>query len=131
MDDWVALIKSAPPGAPWAQQVRDSVEQIAADRHEDISGRLPAAAAGPAPAAAALGADQQQIRGMVDGLDARLRAQPKDLQGWTMLMRARMVLGEPQAAQDALKRGLAALAGDASDQSQLTTAARSLQVPGS
>ena len=45
MDDWIALLKSAPPDAPWAPQVRSFVEKVAADRHIDLKGRLP-----PAPA---------------------------------------------------------------------------------
>jgi cytochrome c-type biogenesis protein CcmH len=45
MDDWIALLKSAPPGAPWAPEVRSFVEKVAQDRHVDLTGRLP-----PAPA---------------------------------------------------------------------------------
>ena len=36
MDDWIALLKSAPADAPWAQEVRSFVEQQARSRGEDI-----------------------------------------------------------------------------------------------
>src|SRR6201996_4739057 len=48
MDDWIALLKSAPPDAPWAPEVRGFVEKVAQERHIDLTGRLP-----PAPAATA------------------------------------------------------------------------------
>ncbi len=128
MADWIALLKSAPPGAPWADQVRGYVQQVAAERHEDISSRLPAAAA--APAAAQSAAAQPMVQGMVAGLDARLRARPRDLQGWIMLMRARMVMSQPQAAKDAYQRGLDAFRDSPGAEAQLKTAAGRLGVPG-
>ncbi|WP_296816221.1 c-type cytochrome biogenesis protein CcmI [Brevundimonas sp.] len=44
MDDWIALLNSAPPDAPWLPQVRGFVEQVAAERGIDISDRLNAPA---------------------------------------------------------------------------------------
>ena len=44
MDDWIALLNSAPPDAPWLPQVRGFVEQVAAERGIDISDRLDAPA---------------------------------------------------------------------------------------
>ena len=41
MADWIALLKSAPPGAPWAPEVRGFVIRIAAQRGEDVSSKLP------------------------------------------------------------------------------------------
>jgi cytochrome c-type biogenesis protein CcmH len=125
MADWIALLKSAPPGAPWVAAVRSDVEQRAAERREDISGQLP-----PQAGAAPIDPGQQpMVRNMVEGLDARLRAQPRDLQGWIMLMRARMVLRQASGAQDAYRRGLQAFADSPSDQARLRSAAASLGVP--
>jgi cytochrome c-type biogenesis protein CcmH len=138
MADWIALLKSAPPGAPWVPQVRSFVVQAAAQNHMDISGQLPpapAADAGPAsnPDAAAQirqmdpAAQKAMIQGMVERLAARLKANPKDRDGWINLMRARLVLGDPSGAQGVYH---AALAGDAADGPALTTAAKQLGVPG-
>jgi cytochrome c-type biogenesis protein CcmH len=120
MADWIALIKSAPPGAPWVAQVRAAVEQTAAQNHMDISGQLPPQPGGPAtdPAAAAQirqmspAAQKAMIASMVGRLAARLKANPKDPEGWINLMRARMVLGDAPAAQAAYHD---ALAGDPPD----------------
>lgn len=46
----------------------------------------------------------QMIRGMVDGLAARLAENPQDAPGWTRLIRARIVLGDPVDADIARMR---------------------------
>ncbi len=69
-------------------------------------------------------ADQQKmIRGMVDGLAAKLKANPKDEQGWLRLMRARQVLGDAGAARAARDQALAAFNGDAAAQGRIRAAA--------
>lgn len=151
MTAWIDLINSAPPGASWAAEVRAFVEDLARQRGQDISARLrPAPAGSPAAAAAAVPpgipgptaaqvadaekmspADQQaMIQGMVGGLEERLRASPRDREGWVRLMRARMVLGDSAAATAAWRSGLRAFADSPADQSALTEAARGLRVPG-
>jgi cytochrome c-type biogenesis protein CcmH len=47
---------------------------------------------------------QQMIRGMVDGLAAKLKADPEDLDGWLRLARAYTVLGERDKAADAYEQ---------------------------
>ena len=147
MAAWVDLINSAPDGAPWATEVRTFVEDLARERGQDISGRLRPAVASttpsvvpgrPGPTAAQVAeaqtmapADRQaMIRGMVDGLEARLASAPRDRDGWEQLMRARMVLEDPQAATAAYRAGLRAFADAPADQAALTAAARALRVPG-
>jgi cytochrome c-type biogenesis protein CcmH len=151
MEDFITLLKSAPPDAPWAVQVRNYVEDLAKDQHIDISGRLPPAAA-PAPQAgmpapqagisgptgdqvAAAGqmsdADRQaMIHTMVDKLAGELKANPHDSGGWVRLMRARMVLGESDKAAEAYKQARQAFAGTPAAQVALQEAAKSLGVPG-
>lgn len=54
------------------------------------------------------GADRQQmILGMVETLDARLKNEPDNFDGWMRLVRSYGVLGMKDKAADALKRGLA------------------------
>ncbi|MDT7934943.1 MAG: c-type cytochrome biogenesis protein CcmI [Sphingomonadaceae bacterium] len=82
-------------------------------------------------AASRLPPSQQQdmIRSMVDRLAARLKSNPQDPEGWLRLMRARMVLGDPQAAAAARREALAALS-DASARAQIEQGAKALGVPG-
>ena len=53
------------------------------------------------------------IRGMVEGLDARLKENPNDLAGWLRLIRARKVLGEEDKAKEALARARQVFSGNA------------------
>ncbi len=144
MDDWIALIASAPPGAAWEPEIRARVEQSAKDRGLNISARLPRetaaaeAAALPGPTAdqvaqaSQLPADQQQsmVSGMVDSLAARLKTSPRDAAGWTMLLRSRMNLGQTAQARSDLQSALAAFAGEPNQQAQLRQTARQLGIPG-
>lgn len=144
MSDWIDLVNSAPPGAPWVGEVRRFVEDLAQQRGIDISTRLkPASTAAtgsamPGPNAEQVAAAQSMapedrdamIRGMVDGLEQKLRANPRDPEGWVRLMRARMVLGDRTAAATALRNARAGLSGDASGLAQVNEAARGLGVPG-
>lgn len=119
MADWIALIKSAPPDAPWVADVRTFVAKVAADRGIDLASQLSG------------GQDPQQamIRAMVDRLAAQLEAQPRDEDGWVRLMRSRMVLGQPDAAAHALQDAIAAFADAPDTQARLRAAAKGLGVP--
>lgn len=124
LDRWATLIASTPADAPWLDVVRQRLTEAAEDLDLDIAEVMPE----PLPARTANGAPQltpeqraemeamtpderdAMVREMVDGLDARLRENPMDLEGWERLIRARMVQGERDAAQDALGRALEAFA---------------------
>ena len=144
MDDWIALIRSAPTDAPWAAEVRVFVERVAAERKIDISGRLPPAPSASAPdvprgptadqMAAAQNmseADRQQmVQAMVSGLAERLKQNPRDRAGWERLMRARMVMGDAQQAASDYRDARRAFANSPADQQALREAALQLGVPG-
>jgi cytochrome c-type biogenesis protein CcmH len=154
VDDLIALLRDAPAGEVWPQQVRSAAIAIAERNNIDISGRLPAIPAGPAApavpgpsvatagipgptpeqmrAASAMTPSQQNAMGreMVERLAARLRANPRDENRWIMLMRSRMVLQDRNGAADALRSALGAFANDTATQGRLRQAARELGVPG-
>jgi cytochrome c-type biogenesis protein CcmH len=143
IDDWVSLLNEAPPGAPWAPELRRFVETAARDAKIDLSGRLTATppviagaanargpSSGDVAAAGALPAAAQQafIRGMVDNLAAKLKANPKDADGWIRLIRAYTVLGDKAAASAALHDGSAALADQPAMRATLAAAATGMGV---
>ncbi len=144
MTDWITLIKTAPPDAEWLQEVRGFVERVAEQRGIDISSRLPPPVAAktsmapPAPTQAQVDAASQMsdsdrqamIHGMVDSLAAQLKANPRDSDGWVRLMRARMVLGERDAAATAYRDAQKAFSDAPTTQAELREAARVLGVPG-
>lgn len=115
IDDWFALLNDSPATAPWQSEVRGLIEQSAAKENIDVKARLaalPAMARGPGSpqgqAIKQLPADEQQamIASMVDGLSKRLEASPKDVEGWTMLMRSYAALDRKADAKAALTRAI-------------------------
>lgn len=144
IDEWIALLKDTPAGAPWEADLRRTIQQTAGKNRIDIAGRMPAPSAGSAATAAIPGPTPEQlasassippsqqsemVKGMVERLASRLKSNPKDANGWMRLMRARMVLGDTDAAAEALRSGLAAFKGDAANQAAINKAADDLGVP--
>ncbi len=140
--DWLALLADTPPGASWEADLRRTIVQVGQKNHIEVSARL-AAVKQPAPAMAApmpgpdpvqlraaaalpLGQQQEMARGMVERLEGRLKADPTNLDGWVMLMRSRMTLGEPAKASAALA---AAVAANPGARAELEAQASALGVP--
>ncbi|MDZ3833250.1 MAG: tetratricopeptide repeat protein [Sphingopyxis sp.] len=149
IDDWFALLADTPQGAPWEADLRRTIEQVGKIHSIDVADRLArtqarplaadempvAARAIPGPSRADMEAASQlpkgqqdaMIQGMVDGLEAKLKANPGDVDRWIMLMRSRMTLGETAKAAQALSDGMAANPGAAT---RLKAQAQLLGVPG-
>ncbi len=137
MASWTALLKGAPAGAPWVPDVRSAIVRIAAKSGQDVSGELPTSGATDATSNEAAAIQQAapaeqaaMIQGMVASLDARLKTNPRDPDGWTRLMRARMVLGDPSAATAAYRRAMTAYADSPAQRTAFTAAAKDLRIPG-
>lgn len=79
----------------WRTGVPDYAEQAAAAEREAAQQSGPSAH------------DSQQVAAMVEKLKERLKAQPDDAEGWGMLGRTQMILGQPQEAQVAYRKALA------------------------
>ena len=128
---WLALLKATPADASWRSDLIRTIEQVGKINHIAVAERLAEAGAtasvptagknlpGPSPqdltAAAAIPPSQQRqmAEGMVERLDARLKAQPKDPDGWIMLIRSRAYLGQADKAAAALGAALEANPGEA------------------
>ena len=138
ISSWLALLSDTPPGAPWEQSLIQTIQQVGAINDIAVetriatvnAGRSPEVlipgsgeAAGDAASQNVRGQTQQQIAeasrmtpgeqdqmvaGMVAGLEARLEDEPGNLDGWVMLMRSRMTLGETGKAREALAKAVAA-----------------------
>jgi cytochrome c-type biogenesis protein CcmH len=152
IDDWFALLSDTPSGAPWEGDVRRIITEVAAKEKIEVASRmakLPALAAptgGAAVATAAIpGPTPQQMRdaagmpkgqqdmmvaGMVDSLEKKLKTNPDNPDGWIMLMRSRMSLGETAKASTALKSARTALGADQQKLGMVNAAAAELGVPG-
>ncbi len=103
---WRDLAQSMPADSPWRTVVARMLDEE------------PAPAPGPSAEdmAAAMAMPAEDRRGMIEGmvasLDARLRDNPADPEGWQRLVRSHVVLGNAEAAADALSRGVVALGAD-------------------
>lgn len=132
--DWLALLADTPPGAPWEADLRRTIEQVGKIHKIDVSQRLaavrqPAAPTGPAApampvaaqgipgpsamdlkAAASIPPSQQRqmAEGMVARLESKLKDKPANIDGWIMLIRSRVTLGQPDKAAAALAAAIAA-----------------------
>jgi len=129
-DGWTALLAESRADAPWIGVLRQRLAEASSKLGLDVASLpqpLPAAAAapdattphpvgGPSQEDVAAARDmapedrQQMIRGMVDGLAAKLEADPGNFQGWMQLIRSYGVLGEKEKAKAALDTALAQFA---------------------
>lgn len=66
------------------------------------------------------------IRLMVDRLAARLESSPRDVDGWTRLMRSRVVLGEKEVAVAAFRKALDVFKDEAAASATISAAATEL-----
>lgn len=109
-NDWVALAKDSPPNAPWLGIVNNQIQTAAARLGRAAPMGSQAERAGPtaeqrAAIEAMNPADRDaMIRGMVQQLADRLKAQPGDYQGWIRLARAYAVLGDMKESLGALRQ---------------------------
>ena len=123
------VLADAPADAPFAPMVRERIAKL--------GGEAPAATA-PAPApsqGAAIAAmppaeRETMIRGMVEGLAARLAANGGSLEEWSRLVRAYTVLREPEKARLALGEARKALGANASAMAALEALANELGLGG-
>lgn len=130
--EWLALLADTPSDAVWHDNLVRTIEQIGKINKIEVAPRIAAAQAkaprptapqmpmaaqaipGPtaqdlqAATAMAPGEQREMAEGMVSRLEGRLKAQPKNAEGWVMLMRSRMTLNQPDKASQALKDAIAA-----------------------
>lgn len=131
IDSWLALLADTPPGAVWEADLRRTIEQVGKINDIPVAKQLaavnqpepasPALAAIPGPKAADLArasaippSEQRTMaEGMVARLEGRLRSDPGNVDGWLMLIRSRMTLGQPDQARAALEAAIKANPGNA------------------
>ena len=139
---WLALLSDTPPGAPWEGDTIRTIQQVGAINNIDVEGRLATVMQGRAPQVAIPGSgevagaaaspdvrgptaaqvadasrmtpgqQQDMVAGMVASLEERLENEPNNLNGWVMLIRSRMTLGEKDKARAALDKAIAANPGN-------------------
>jgi cytochrome c-type biogenesis protein CcmH len=132
IDAWLALLADTPKGAVWEADLRRTIEQVGKINRIEVAARLasvdqpqpsvraseravPGPSAQDLAAAATIppGEQREMAEGMVARLEARLAGDPRNVDGWIMLMRSRVTLGERDKAAKALHDAVAANPGQA------------------
>lgn len=109
IDGWAHLLEASPSDAPWRFQIVEAIRSMLEGEGRPADGVIASLPPGtpPSQASAASGdGENEQVRGMVEGLAARLEDEPDDIEGWLMLGRSRMVLEEPELARQAFERAM-------------------------
>lgn len=131
---WRQLLDTAPPESPWRPEVRDRIEElarIAGVRYELPPETTTAQPALPGPAAADIEAAadlspaerDEMIRGMVEGLNARLATEGGTADEWARLILALAQLGERERAEAIRAEALVNFAGREADLARIAEAA--------
>jgi cytochrome c-type biogenesis protein CcmH len=122
-----ALAKDSPGDAPWQGVLQAQIERITAAKEQNAKAPGNPDAAAIESAAGLNDEDRaQMIRTMVETLDERLKADPANFEGWMRLIRSYTVLGETDAAADAVRRGLAAFPAGSENGKAILTLAKEL-----
>ena len=128
LDRWMSLYADAAPDAAW----RDDVKQRILDLGKATGRNVGSALAQPTTVMPAqqkpLGADEKDamVQGMIAKLAAKLDANPKDRDGWAMMIRSLSVTGDKKGAQDALAKALEIFKDDKATTDGLNALAQSL-----
>lgn len=146
LDEWIALSNASAADLPWQADLQARASKVAAKLGIDITGKFKQVAAAPSvpkdagpfmtagPDAATVAAaqklpaaDQQSmINGMVDGLAAKLQANPDNVDGWVKLIRSRVVLKDKARAKDDLGMARKAFASKPDKLAQINSLAAEL-----
>ncbi len=122
---WQAMLAKAPPNAPWRPLVQAALVRV---------GGSPAPALSDEAVAAAKDMNETDrstmIRSMVDRLATRLKQNGDDVEGWLRLVKAYMVMGDPDKAKGALAEARQAVAKDPERLRQLNEGLKNLGLDG-
>lgn len=129
---WQEMAEKLPEDSPWKGAAHEALASLAGK-----SG-APEASAAPGPSAEDIEAARDMtpearrsmIEGMVASLDAKLRDDPADTEGWRRLLRSYVVLGRKNEAVEALARATAALGPESAEAKSLSEFADELGIVG-
>jgi cytochrome c-type biogenesis protein CcmH/NrfG len=126
LDPNSADLKSSYEEAKAKAAESDKLETALASQTETAGKGSDAPGVGKSTKAMPQGGQDAAIRAMVDGLANRLESSPRDVEGWTKLMRSRVVLGEREIATTAFRKALEVFKDDSAATGKITAAATEL-----
>jgi cytochrome c-type biogenesis protein CcmH len=122
---WRDMLAGAPGNVPWRAAVERQIAAVEAE-----TSKAPALDKDKVAAIEGLSDAERAatIRAMVERLDARLAADGNDLEGWLKLARARSVLGDKEAAREALGKAEAAFKDDTAALARIASMRKELEL---
>lgn len=126
------IAKESPPGAAWADLVSQHIAANGGQAAPSAPNAPGNPTAGDVAAAQGMAPKDRQamIEGMVASLEAKLKDDPNNIEGWLRLVRSYKVMGRDEQARDALAAGLKAFPADTGEGQRLTALAKELGVEG-
>lgn len=133
---FAGLLKDSPEGAPWIPLVQAHLQNTggAVATSPKAQAPKPQAPGGPSEQDIAAASNmspqdrQAMVAGMVESLDARLKENPDNLEGWMRLVRSYAMLKNDEKARQALADGLKAFPAAGEQGKQLLALAQQLGV---
>lgn len=129
LEAFKAIAAKSPPNAPWQPLVARHIAQNGGASTTPAPLGNPDAAAVAAAQSMSDGDRQKMISGMVASLDAKLKADPNNFEGWMRLVRSYVMLKDPAKALDTLKMALKSFPAEGDEGKQLIAAAKALGLP--
>lgn len=120
---WQALLADTKPGDSWKNALEGQIASLSPPGAPQLSDEQVAATENMSPEDR-----EKMIRGMVDGLEERLKSAPADLEGWQRLIRARAVLGEMDKARAAYSSAQEQFKADSQAMAALAQSAKQLGI---
>ena len=132
LDRWIALLADTPENAGWVLDVKQRIADLGQKTKRDVSEVLANTPVLPNLTQGGVAqADQQaMVDDMIGKLAAKLDANPRDRDGWAMMIRSLKVKGDVEGAKASLTKALAIFADDPATGAQLAGMARSLGISG-
>lgn len=114
LDRWMGLLADAPADANWRDDVKQRVVNLGKATGRDVAAETTLPKLDGAAPTKPLAADETNamVAGMIAKLATKLEANPKDRDGWAMMIRSLAVTGDKKGAEDALNKATEIFKGD-------------------
>ncbi len=132
LDRWMGLLADAPADANWRNDVKQRVINLGKATGRDVAAATSLPKLDPAAPTKPLAVDEKNamVAGMIAKLATKLEANPKDRDGWAMMIRSLAVTGDKKGAEDALNKAIEIFKGDQGTIDGLNTIAKAAGVAG-
>lgn len=127
---WIGLLADAPADAGWREAVRLRVDNLGKATGRDVSTAVTQSRPDTPNAQVLTSSDERtaMIASMIGKLAAKLEANPKDREGWAMMIRSLVVTGDKKGAEEALQKAVEIFKGDQTTIDSLNAAAKAAGV---